>query len=83
MSTENILAHTKWECKFHIVFASKLSETGDPQTTPCGCESSVCWANHTSMPSSALFVANFIFMERRSATTALIFLQVVFLFSWV
>ena len=23
MSTENSLAHTKWECKYHIVFAPK------------------------------------------------------------
>ena len=26
MSTENSLAHTKWECKYHVVFAPKLSE---------------------------------------------------------
>ena len=25
MSTENSLAHTKWECKYHIVFAPKYS----------------------------------------------------------
>ena len=23
MSTENSLAHTKWECKYHVVFAPK------------------------------------------------------------
>ena len=27
----NSLAHTKWECKYHIVFAPKYYETGNIQ----------------------------------------------------
>ena len=33
----NSLAHTKWECKYHIVFCTEIPQTGNLQTNKSRC----------------------------------------------
>lgn len=41
MDIANSLAHTKWKCKYHIVFCTKVTKTGDIQRRKGRCRTDI------------------------------------------